>query len=114
MEEVSSTNSLVAGFTPGELFDCQIPEEEISSRYYLRMQVKDCPGVIAQITQILASRSISISSLIQHERSHRNGEVSLVLLTHPALEKEILAALSEIAVLSVNSSPVKLLRIEDI
>jgi len=110
----SNSRCRVAGFTPGELFDCQIPEEEISSRYYLRMQVKDCPGVIAQITQILASRSISISSLIQHERSHRNGEVSLVLLTHPALEKEILAALSVIAVLSVNSSPVKLLRIEDI
>ena len=70
--------------------------------------------MIAQITHILASRAISISSLIQHEKRDAKGIVSLVLLTHPAQEKEIRAALSEIAVLSVNSSPVKLLRIEDI
>lgn len=103
----------VPGFVPGEQFDRQITEDEVISRYYLRLQVKDCPGVIAQVTQILASRSISISSLIQHETRGKDV-VSLVLLTHPAKEKEIRAALSEIAVLSVNSSPVKLLRIEDI
>ena len=104
----------IPGFTPGIQFDRQLKEEEITSRYYLRLEVKDCPGVIAQVTQILASRSISISSLIQHETRKSQDVVSLVLLTHPAQEKEIRAALSEIAVLSVNSSPVKLLRIEDI
>ena len=104
----------VPGFTPGEVFDRQIQEEEVSSRYYLRLQVKDCPGVIAQVTQILASRSISISSLIQHETRKDKDIVSLVILTHPALEKEIRAAISEITTLSVHSSPVKLLRIEDI
>ena len=104
----------IPGFTSGEQFDRQISEGSVNSRYYLRLQVKDCPGVIAQITHILASRAISISSLIQHEKRDAKGIVSLVLLTHPAQEKEIRAALSEIAVLSVNSSPVKLLRIEDI
>ena len=104
----------IPGFMPGIQFDRQLKEEEIISRYYLRLEVKDCPGVIAQVTQILASRSISISSLIQHETRKSQDVVSLVLLTHPAQEKEIRAALSEIAVLSVNSSPVKLLRIEDI
>ena len=104
----------VPGFTPGELFDCQLKEEDVVSRYYLRLQVKDCPGVIAQITQILADHNISISSLIQHETRKDKDVVSLVILTHPAREKEVRAALSEIAVLSVNSSPVKLLRIEDI
>ena len=70
--------------------------------------------MIAQITQILADHNISISSLIQHETRKDKDVVSLVILTHPAREKEVRAALSEIAVLSVNSSPVKLLRIEDI
>ena len=70
--------------------------------------------MIAQVTQILASRSISISSLIQHETRKDKDIVSLVILTHPALEKEIRAAISEITTLSVHSSPVKLLRIEDI
>ena len=105
--------------SPGELFERQITEDEVVSRYYLRLNVKDCPGVIAQVTQILASRAISISSLIQHETRGKDV-VSLVLLTHPAKEKAIraamaeISALSEIAVLSANSTPVKLLRIEDI
>ena len=88
--------------------------DEIVSRYYLRMKVKDCSGVIASITQILASHSINISSLIQHEIREEDGSVSVVVLTHPAKEKEIRTALAELAVLSINHSPVKLLRIEDI
>lgn len=91
-----------------------LPIGEISSRYYLRLQVKDCSGVIASITQILASHSINISSLIQHESREDDGSVSVVMLTHPAKEKEIRTALAELAVLSVNHSPVKLLRIEDL
>ncbi|MBE6379198.1 MAG: homoserine dehydrogenase [Lentisphaerae bacterium] len=104
----------IPGFSSGEQFERKISEDSVVSRYYLRLEVKDRPGVIAQVTQILASRSISISSLIQHETRDAKGAVSLVLLTHPAKEKEVRAALAEIAVLSVNSSPVKLLRIEDI
>jgi homoserine dehydrogenase len=101
------------GFVPGEQFTTQLTIDDITSRYYLRLQVKDCAGVIASITQILASRSINISSLIQHEHRADDGSVSLVVLTHPAKEKEIRSALAEIAVLSVNNSPVRLLRIED-
>lgn len=102
------------GFVAGEQFDRQLVMDDISSRYYLRLKVKDCAGVIASVTQILASRAINISSLIQHESRDDDGSVSLVVLTHPAREKEIRAALSEIAVLSVNNSPVRLLRIEDL
>jgi hypothetical protein len=86
-----------------------------NSRFYLRLQVKDTPGVIAAITQILADRGISISCLIQHEgQSSKSDSVSLVILTHPVKERNMRAALSELGVLSINSSPVKLLRIEDI
>ena len=88
--------------------------EDISSRFYLRLLVRDCPGVIASITQILADRSISISSLIQHETRREDGGVNLVILTHPATEKDMRSALSEIGILSINQSPVKVLRIEDL
>ncbi|MCI5779137.1 MAG: homoserine dehydrogenase [Lentisphaeria bacterium] len=101
-------------FVEGAQFRSQLAMDDIVSRYYLRLKVKDCAGVIASITQVLASRSINISSLIQHENRDNDGSVSLVMLTHPAREKEIRAALSEIAVLSFNSSPVRLLRIEDL
>jgi len=108
-----SCRQRIPAFREGAQFTRVLPMDETVSRYYLRLQVKDCPGVIASITQILAERSISISSLIQHE-TKGEGSVSLVILTHPAMEREIRVALSEISVLSINNSPVKLLRIEDI
>ncbi len=101
-------------FRPGKLFRRVLAMEESSSRFYLRLQVRDCPGVIASIAQILADKSISISSLIQHERREADGTVALVILTHAAPEKSLRAALAELATLSINQSPVKLMRIEDI
>ncbi len=104
----------IPAFRPGEQFERVLPMDEVTSRYYLRLLVDDCPGVISAITQILADRSISISSLIQHE-GHTGGDpVALVILTHPALEREVRAALEEIGKLPFNRSAVKLLRIEDL
>ena len=104
----------IPAFRPGGQFDEVVSIDEAASRYYLRFMVKDCPGVLASITQILAEKSISISSLIQHERRDADGVVPLVILTHKAVEKEIRSALGEIDTLSINHSPVKLMRIEDI
>ena len=103
----------IPAFQEGEQFTVCLDINDIISRYYLRLKVKDCAGVIASVAQILASHSINISSLIQHECRDDDGSVSLVVLTHPAKEKQIRAALAEIAVLSVNNSPVRVLRIED-
>lgn len=104
----------IPGFRAGELFTAIAPIEEVSSRYYLRFMVDDRPGVLASIAQILAEKSISISSVIQHESRGSDGAVPLVILTHKAAEKEIRGALAEIDILSINRSPVKLMRIEDI
>ena len=103
----------IPAFRPGEQFERVLPMDEVTSRYYLRLQVKDCPGVIAAITRILAERSISISSLIQHE-TRAGGDSVVVILTHPAVEREVHKAIAEIGKLSINRSPVKVLRIEDL
>ena len=39
----------------------------VRSRFYLRMMVEDRPGVMADITRILADREISIDAMIQKE-----------------------------------------------
>ena len=105
----------VPNFREGKQFEQVLSIGNTVSRFYLRLQVKDTPGVIAAITQILAERGINISSLIQHEnQSGKPDSVSLVILTHPVKERNMRTALSELGVLSVNSSPIKLLRIEDI
>ena len=102
----------IPAFRQGEQFESVTPQNECTSRYYLRLIVEDCPGVIASITKILADREISISSLIQHENQGEN--VSLVILTHPAMEKEICSAMEELSKLSVSRAAVKMLRIEEL
>jgi homoserine dehydrogenase len=61
------------------------PPETVRSRYYLRLLVEDRPGVLAEITTVLAHNQISISSVIQHEAPEEEGNrVQLVIMTHTA------------------------------
>ena len=108
----AGTRRRIPAFRKGEQFDSVTPAGECVSRFYLRLQVAECPGVIAAVTKILADRQISISSLIQHENQGEN--VSLVILTHPAPEKEIRGAMTELSSLSVNRAPVRMFRIEEL
>ena len=108
----SGATRRIPAFRQGEQFESVTPQNECTSRYYLRLIVEDCPGVIASITKILADREISISSLIQHE--NQGEKVSLVILTHPAMEKEIRSAMEELSKLSVSRAAVKMLRIEEL
>jgi len=86
--------------------------DEIVSRYYLRIDVLDQPGVLAQIAGILGSRQISISSAIQPE-NRRDSHVPLIFMVHNAKEKEFQAALKEIAALPVVKGPPVRWRVED-
>jgi len=70
------------------------------SRFYLRMMVEDRPGVMADITRILANHQISISSVIQHEAlDHADEEtkiVPLIIMTHTVTTGSFQNALDEI------------------
>jgi homoserine dehydrogenase len=87
--------------------------DDVATRYYLRLQVKDKPGVIAAIATILGKEKISISSFVQKERQNENN-VSLLILTHLANEKMIKRAIMKIEKLDEVCDKIKLLRIEDI
>ncbi len=57
--------------------------ERVKSRFYLRLLVGDHPGVLADITRILADERISISSVVQHESAvGESGPIPLVIVTH--------------------------------
>lgn len=71
------------------------PEDDIVSRFYLRLSVVDQPGVIAQITKILGDKAISISACLQHESQH-NGHAVLVIMTHSARQGDVRQALAEL------------------
>ena len=87
--------------------------DEIETRCYLRFTVADKPGVLAKITNILASADISISSLIQNETKDEDF-ATLVIMTHKAKESAIKKAIAEIESLDDVTSNIKMIRIEDI
>lgn len=62
------------------------PSEKVRSRFYLRLLVRDQPGVLADVCRALADQRISISSVIQHEarEDHPEELVPLVIMTHYA------------------------------
>lgn len=77
-----------------------LPIDEVESEYYLRLMVKDQPGVLASVTQILAHHRISLEAVMQKER-HATQAVPVVLLTHRTREGNLKAALDRIVTLPV-------------
>ena len=60
--------------------------EKISSNsLYLRLEVKDKPGVLSEITKLLSNNKISIERVIQIP-DHKRKSASIIIITHRALE----------------------------
>lgn len=89
------------------------------SRYYLRFDVPDKPGVLAKVSSVLANFNISIAAVLQKEMvckiAGRENEpvVPLVILTHKAYEEDVQRALSEIKRLPVVVDEPVLIRVEE-
>ena len=88
------------------------PMDALRSSYYLRVFVKDQPGVLAQIAGVLGQHRISIESMIQPHR-HEADAVPIVLMTHEAVERDVRAALAEIDQLPAICGNSLLVRIEN-
>ena len=63
--------------------------------YYVRFEVLDRPGVVADIARILGKEQVSIASMIQRGQA-RNGTVPLIMTFHKSKESAVTAALAEI------------------
>ena len=90
------------------------PMSEIETRYYLRMNVADRPGVLAQISKVLGDHLISISSVIQKETDSAAQTAEIVIMTHPAQEKAMQQALEELANLTVVQEICNFVRVESV
>ena len=102
-------------FQPDQLAGTRIlPMDEVITSYYLRMRVADRPGVLADITRILADLAISIDAMVQREPGEGEEQVDIIMLTHETREKHINAAIAKIEALAVVSGKVTRIRLEEL
>jgi homoserine dehydrogenase len=86
--------------------------DKFKTSYYLRLHAEDKPGVLADVTKILANHQISIEAIIQKESFGDETAIPVILLTHLTLEKEMNAAIAEIEALQTVTGKVNRIRLE--
>ena len=102
-------------FQSNEMADTPIlPMSEVTTSYYLRMRVADKPGVLADVTRILADASISIDAMLQKEAGEGETQTDLIILTHETKEKHADAAIAAIEALSTVEGKVSRIRLEQL
>ena len=102
-------------FQPDQLSSFPILEmKDVATSCYLRMRVQDRPGVLAEVTRILADSKISIEAMVQKEPGKGEKRVDIVMLTHLALEKNVDQAIAKIEKLSSVVGSVARIRVEEL
>ena len=102
-------------FQPDRMSSLKVlPMDEVVTSYYLRMQVEDRPGVLADISRILADASISINAMVQREPAKGEKQVDIIMLTHQTREKGINTAIGKIEKLPVVTGKVTRIRLEEL
>jgi homoserine dehydrogenase len=88
------------------------PMDSVRCAYYLRVMVRDKPGVLSRVAGILGENDISIANVIQKGRAATREAVPVVMLTHEAREKDMRAALSAIDRMRDVATPTTMIRVE--
>ena len=102
-------------FQPNAMADTPIlPMSEITTSYYLRMHVADQPGVLADVTRILADSTISIDAMLQKEPADGETQTDIIMLTHQTKEKFVEAAIAKIEALPTVMGKVTKIRLEEL
>ncbi|MCK9396703.1 MAG: homoserine dehydrogenase [Methylobacter sp.] len=89
-----------------------LPADMFRTAYYLRLNAEDKPGVLAEVTRILADHQISIEAISQKVPPNNETSVPIIMLTQITLEKEMNAAIAEIEALNTVTGKVNRIRLE--
>ena len=102
-------------FQPNAMTNIEsLPMSEITTSYYLRMHVADQPGVLADLTRILAERGISIDAMLQKEPAEGETHTDIIMLTHQTQEKNVTAAIEKMEALNSVVGTVTKIRLENL
>ena len=92
-------------FAPGRLRDFG----EIETKWYVRLEVADAPGVLAKIAGVFGNADVSIKSVWQEGRGE---EATLLLITHDALEANQQTAVAALRSLDVVTEVAATIRVQ--
>ena len=102
-------------FQPDELHATVVlPINEVVTAFYLRLQVADEKGVLADITRILADVDISIDAVLQRESEEGENKTDLIILTHQTPEGKMRDALAKMQNLTTVLAPIVSIRKEEL
>jgi homoserine dehydrogenase len=102
-------------FQPDQITELPVlPIEEVETSYYLRLRVLDRPGVLADITRILADQTISIDAMLQREPEEGESQTDIIILTHLTIEKNMDTAIAKVENLDSVTGKVIRLRLENL
>lgn len=87
---------------------------DVTTAYYLRMQVADKLGVMARIAGVIADHGISIEAIKQLEPAEGDTQVQLIMLTYPVEERQMNQAIAAIEALDTVNEPVVRIRMEEL
>ena len=97
-EIAKGSNHKSIGYLSSNLREIDSYERENLKRpYYLRILVKDQPGVLSKITSILTSKNISIQTILQLIEEKIDNKVPIILTTYDTLEKNLNEAIVDIS-----------------
>ncbi len=111
LDSKCGAKSRIAPFVPHEREGAVLPMDEVISRYYVRLNVVDRPGVFSKIATVLARAKIGISSIIQPE-GHEGEIVPVILMIHDAPNAAMAKALAKVAKLGVVKGEPVMIRVE--
>ncbi len=102
-------------FQPNSIVDIPVLGiEEVTTGYYLRMQVQDHPGVLADVTRILSEVGLSVEAMIQKPSLDGGYTVPLIMLTHQVVEAKMNQAIASIEELKAIQGHVVRIRMESL
>jgi homoserine dehydrogenase len=106
---LGDVSSILAGDAPVHEPRERLPlVADVSSSFYLHLEVADQPGVLAKIAQVLGEKEISVKSVVQRGIG---DDARLVMVVHECLESRFAAALEEIGALEELRSPPRSIRV---
>jgi homoserine dehydrogenase len=101
--------SILSGEAPVHELRTDLPiVRDVTSSFYLHLEVADRPGVLAQVAEVLGRNDISVKSVVQRGLG---DDARLVMVMHECLESSFVSAVDEIGSLDFMRSPPRYIRV---